>query len=64
MANFEEFGRTVDEEMKKLKEFFEREVKPGAKRGALEALRGASARLAELADDLERRFAETVEKPQ
>ncbi|MCL4523207.1 MAG: hypothetical protein M1453_07375 [Acidobacteria bacterium] len=64
MANFEEFGHTMDEEMKKLKEFFEREVKPGAKRGALEALRGASARLAELADDLERRSKDSAERPE
>ncbi len=62
MANFEEFGRTVDEEMKKLKEFFETEVKPGAKRGAVDALRTASARLKELADDLERRFKDSAEK--
>ncbi len=64
MANFEEFGRTVDEEMKKLKKFFETEVKPGAKRGTLDALRGASVRLAELANDLERRFKDSGEKPE
>ena len=64
MANFEEFGRTMDEEMKKLKAFFETEVKPGAKRGALDALRSASARLAELANDLERRFKDSAEKPE
>ncbi len=62
MANFEEFGKTVDEEMKKLKASFETEVKPSAKRGTLDALRAASARLAELADDLERRFKEPSEK--
>ena len=62
MANFEEIGKTVDAEMKKLKEFFESEVKPGAKRGTLEALRAASARLAELADDLERRFQDSSGK--
>ena len=62
MANFEEFGRTVDEEMKKLKEFLDKEVKPTAKRGTLEALRAASARLAELADDLERRFQDSAGK--
>jgi hypothetical protein len=64
MANFEEFGKTVDEEMKKLKAFFETEVKPSAKRGTLEALRAASARLTELADDLERRFKDSAEKPE
>ncbi len=64
MANFEEFGRTVDEEMKKLKAFFKTEVKPGAKRSTLDALRAASARLAELADDLERRFQDSAEKPE
>ena len=64
MANFEDFGRTVDEEMKKLKAFFETEVKPSAKRGTLDALRAASARLTELADDLERRFKDSAEKPE
>jgi hypothetical protein len=62
MTNFEEFGKTVDAEMKKLKEFFDSEVKPNAKRGTLEALRTASARLAELADDLERRFQSSAGK--
>ena len=64
MANFEEFGKTIDAEMKKLKEFFESEVKPNAKRSTLEALRAASARLAELADDLERRFHDSSGKPE
>ena len=63
MPNFEELGKTVDREMEKLKVFIETEVKPGAKRGTLEALRAASARLAELANDLEKRFHESPEKP-
>ncbi|MBI3662192.1 MAG: hypothetical protein HY234_03965 [Acidobacteria bacterium] len=62
MASFEEFGRAVDREMAKLKQFFEAEVKPGAKRGAVDALRTAAARLAELADDLERRFKDSAGK--
>jgi hypothetical protein len=62
MPSFEEFGRIVDEEMKKLRQFFETEVKPGAKRGAVDALRTASKRLEELASDLERRFNESPEK--
>ena len=62
MPNFEELGKVVDREMEKLKAFIEAEIKPGAKRGTLEALRTASARLAELANDLERRFYESSEK--
>lgn len=62
MANFEEFGRAVDREMDKLREFFEKEFKPGAKRGAVDALRTASKRLEELASDLERRFNENAER--
>ncbi len=62
MPSFEEFGRAVDEEMKKLRKFFETELKPGAKRGAVEALRTASQRLEELARDLERRFNDSAEK--
>lgn len=54
MMNFEDFGRSVDREFEKLKKFFEEDFKPNARRGAVEALRSAAARLAELAADLER----------
>lgn len=64
MPNFEELGQTVDREMEKLKVFIETEIKPGAKRGTLSALRTASARLAELANDLEKRFKDSPEKPE
>jgi hypothetical protein len=55
MASLEDFGRTVDREMARLREFFHREVKPGTMRGAVEALRATASRLNELADDIEKR---------
>jgi hypothetical protein len=57
MSTFEDAGRLIDMEMKKLHEFFEREVKPATQQGAVDALRAASAKLARLADQLERRRA-------
>ncbi len=58
MSTFEDAGRVIDREMKKLHEFFETEVKPTTQRKAIEALRSASARLAELAEKLEKSKAE------
>ncbi len=54
MSTFEDAGRVIDREMKKLHEFFEKEVKPTTQRKAIEALRSASVRLAELAEKLEK----------
>lgn len=54
MVTFEDFGRAVDQEVERLKHLFETEFKPGARRGAIEALRTTAARLEELAKDLER----------
>ena len=53
MSSFENAGRTIDGELKKLREFFEGEVKPTTKRKAVEALRAAAERLARLAEDLD-----------
>lgn len=49
MASFEEIGRTVDEELARLKRYVEREMKPGTRRQLVRALRSASLRLAKLA---------------
>jgi hypothetical protein len=54
MMTFQDFGRSVDCEFEKLKRFFEEDFKPNARRGAVDALRTAAARLTELAADLER----------
>jgi hypothetical protein len=54
MVDFEEMGRAMNREAEKLRVFFETELKPGARRGAIEMLRTTAARLEELARDLER----------
>lgn len=55
MSAFEDAGRVIDREMGKLREFFESDVKPVTQRRAVEALRAASAKLAELANELDRK---------
>ena len=57
MANFEEIGRTIDEELAGLKLYVEREMKPGTRRQLVRALRSASLRLAKLARKVEGRRA-------
>ena len=53
VANFEEIGRKIDRELKKLGRYLEKEVKPVTQRKAAAALRKASERLAEAARELE-----------
>ncbi len=55
MVNFEEIGRAIDDELRKLKRYLSDEVKPTTKRRLADALRGASQRLGKLAEDLDRR---------
>lgn len=57
MTPLEDAGRVIDRELEKLRQFFEAEVKPTTVRSAVEALRAAAKRLAELADDIESRAA-------
>ncbi len=57
MPNFERVGRKIDEELQKLRQFLETELKPTTERKAIEALRKASKRLAAAADQLEARAA-------
>lgn len=66
MKTWEEIGRVVDREVERLKEFFHTELKPRTVQGTIEALRTASARLSELADDLEKKrtAGSGSEKPQ
>ncbi len=57
VANFEEVGRQIDRELKKLRRYLEKEVKPATGRKAVAALRKASERLADAAKELEARVA-------
>lgn len=52
MSAFEDAGRVIDREMKKLREFFESDIKPTTQRRAVEALRRASAELSKLAEKI------------
>ncbi len=56
MGPFENFGQVMDQELEKLRRFFQTEVKPTTLRSAAETLRSASSRLARLADELEERL--------
>jgi hypothetical protein len=58
VANFEEFGKRIDREFERLRVFVDKELKPTTKKKASEALRKASKRLADLADEIETRVAE------
>ena len=55
MPNFEQVGRTIDQELEKLRRYIETEVKPTTQRRVVQALRRASRRLAEVARELEAR---------
>lgn len=55
MQEFEKLRQRVVEELARLREFFETEVKPATERSAVQALRAASERLSELAQDIETR---------
>ena len=54
MMKFEEAGRALDRELEKLVEFLEERVKPTTRQEMSELLRKASARLAKLAESLEK----------
>jgi hypothetical protein len=51
---FEEAGRALDREVEKLVEFVEEKVKPATRQEMSELLRKAAARLAKLAESLEK----------
>ncbi len=51
--DFEQLGRRIDREMKKLRHFLEMEVKPTTQKKAAEALRKASKSLDRAADEIE-----------
>jgi hypothetical protein len=53
MRSLEEMGRTLDREMEKLREFFEKEVKPTTQRELASAMHSVANRLEELARELD-----------
>lgn len=51
---FEDAGRALDRELEKLRKFFQNEVRPETRKETADLLRKSAARLARLADRLER----------
>jgi hypothetical protein len=54
VVRFEDAGRAIDREVAKLIEMLDRKVKPATRRDMAKLLRSTSARLAKLADSLEK----------
>jgi hypothetical protein len=63
MEGFEDFGKALEAELEHLRRFVTDEFVPHTRRAAVEALRTASARLIELADDLETRSGQARKQP-
>jgi hypothetical protein len=59
MKDFEEFGRWLDEEMKRVVQVVETEILPTTEKKVAAALRVASAKMAEIAKELEERRAKS-----
>jgi hypothetical protein len=55
MKEFEDFGRWLDEEMERVKHVVKTEIQPTAEKKVAAALRIASAKMAEIAKELEER---------
>lgn len=55
VSNFEEIGRKIDEEVKRLRELAEQKISPKTRLSAAKSLRRASEALARVAQDLESR---------
>jgi hypothetical protein len=55
MDDIKDFGRWIEEEVKRVKHVVETEISPTAEKKAIEGLRFASAKLAEFAEKLEKR---------
>lgn len=54
MTNFEEVGKVIDREVERLRRYVEEEVRPSTQRKLVDALRAASKRLGELAEQLDK----------
>jgi hypothetical protein len=59
MKDFEEFGRWLDEEMDRVKRVIETEIKPTAEQKFSSALRIASKKLSEMAEEIDKRKTRT-----
>lgn len=57
MTEFEDFGRWLDEEIQRVRKVIETEIKPTAEAKFVSALKKASSKLAEMAEDIEKRKA-------
>lgn len=55
MMEFEEFGRWLDQEIQHVRKVIETEIKPTAEKKFVSALRAASGKLAQMAEDLDNR---------
>ena len=55
MKQFEDFGRWLDEEIQHVKHVVATEIRPTAELKFISALRAASGKLAQMAEDLEKR---------
>jgi len=57
MKDFEDFGRWLDEEVQHVRKVIETEIKPTAEKKTISALRIASGKLSQMAEELEKRAA-------
>ena len=57
MKDFEDFGRWLDEEVKRVRQVIETDIKPTAEKKTISALRIASKKLSKMAEELEKRAA-------
>jgi hypothetical protein len=58
MGTLEEIGRKLDQEMERLRDLVEKEIKPATEQKAASVLRQVSERLAKLAEEIEARHKE------
>ena len=57
MKDFEDFGRWLDEEVKRVRKVIETEIMPTAEQKTISALKIASKKLSQMAEELEKRAA-------
>jgi len=55
MKDFEDFGRWLDEEVQRVRKVIEKDVKPTAEKKCISALKIASEKLSQMAEELEKR---------
>lgn len=57
MMEFEDFGRWLDKEIEHVREVIKTEIQPTAEKKFVSALKKASSKLAEMAEEIEKRKA-------